>query len=365
MNQQVEKAFNRIKVLTELQGISNDEGQVRQYLRQQLSQNLDQVDVFGLGNVFGIKKAKNELAPTVMIAAHMDEVGFIISQIHENGTFSVVPVGGWNPYAVSAQRYTLMTEKGNYPVISGAVSPHLLRGKETPTIKPEDVRFDAGFTSSKEAEEYGVQPGDSIVPLSETIWAANKKAIISKAIDNRYGCAVILDALEAIKDRDLDYHLVIGATVQEEVGLRGIRGAVHKYQPDILIAVDCSPAGDSEGDKKAQGQLGQGFLLRMQDPGMMTQKGLVRFIRQTAKDQNIPYQHYFSKGGTDATAGHTMNEGIPSAVIGMTARYIHGHQALYRIDDYLAAQKMVISLLQALTKDSIEGILTYDVPQEN
>lgn len=351
------KYFNRIKELTELQGISNQEDNVRQYLKEHMSPYVDTMECFGLGNIFGIKKSKNPDAPTIMVAAHMDEVGFMVSKIHDNGTFSVVTVGGWNPYAVSAQRYTLQTKKGDIPVISGAVSPHLLRGKNNPTITPEQVRFDAGFDSKEEAENYGVQVGDSIVPQSETIWTANGKNVIAKAIDNRYGCAVILDALENVKDEELDHHLIIGATVQEEVGLRGIRGAIHKFQPDVLFAVDCSPAGDAEGDKNAEGQLGQGFLLRMQDPGMMTHRGMINFLRETSKQHDIPYQHYFSKGGTDAGAAHTMNEGIPSAVIGLPARYIHGHQALFSMADYEAASQMLTHVIQDFDGDCLKKII--------
>ena len=350
------KYFDRIKELTELQAISNQENNVRDYLKEHMAPFVDSIETFGLGNIFGVKKSKNPDAPTVMVAAHMDEVGFMISKIHDNGTFSVVSVGGWNPYAVSAQRYTLQTHKGDIPVISGAVSPHLLRGKEAQTITPEQVRFDAGFESAQEAQEYGVRIGDSIVPQTETIWAANGKNVICKAIDNRYGCAVILDALENLKEVELDHHLIIGASVQEEVGLRGIRGAIHKYQPDALFAVDCSPAGDGEGDKKAEGQLGQGFLLRMHDPGMMTHRGMIEFLRDTAEINQINYQYYFSKGGTDAGAAHTMNEGIPSAVIGLAARYIHGHQALFSMADYEAASTMVTQVLRDFDKNVLDKI---------
>ncbi|UPQ85873.1 glutamyl aminopeptidase [Ignavigranum ruoffiae] len=352
-----EKLWNRIKELTELQAISNHENNVREYLADKMEGLVDSIETFGLGNIYGIRKSANQDAPTLMVAAHMDEVGFMVAKIHENGTMSVVPIGGWNPYAVSAQRYTLQTEKGDYPIISGAVSPHLLRGSKAASIKPEDVRFDAGFESAEEAAEYGVRPGDSIVPLTETILTANKQSIMSKAIDNRYGCAVILDALENTVDEALNHHLVIGANVQEEVGLRGARGAVHRYQPDLFFAVDCSPAGDAEGDKKAEGQLGQGFLLRMQDPGMLTHRGMIEFLRDTAEDCKIPYQYYFSKGGTDAGAAHLMNEGIPSAVIGLPARYIHGHQALFRISDYEAASEMLTQVIRRFDRTTFETII--------
>ena len=352
-----DKQFKRIKELTELQAISNHENQVQKYMEEHMKTYVDSIDIFGLGNIFGVKRSNVTDAPVLMVAAHMDEVGFMVQTIHDNGTISVIPIGGWNPYAVSAQRYTLQTSQGDYPIISAAVSPHLLRGQSSKTIKAEDIRFDAGFESKEEALSFGVKPGDSIVPFATTIQTANQKSIISKAIDNRYGCAVVLDALESVSEEPLGHDLVIGASVQEEVGLRGIRGAIHKYQPDLFIAVDCSPAGDSEGDLKAQGQLGQGFLLRMQDPGMLTHRGMVDFLRDIAETHKIPYQYFFSKGGTDAGAAHVMNEGIPSAVIGLPARYIHGHQALFRITDYEAASEMLQQVMSHLDRSVLNTIL--------
>lgn len=354
-----DKLFQRIKELTELQGTSGNEGAVRNYLREKMMPLVDEIEEFGLGNIFGTIKSRKENAPKLMIAAHMDEVGFMVNQINKNGTVKVIPIGGWNVYAISAQRYTLQTHKGDYPIVSGAVAPHLLRAGNAKQLKAEDIIFDAGFESREEALEYGVREGDTIVPQVETIKTANEKSIMGKAWDNRYGCVVILDLLEAIQGKDLDCDLIIGATVQEEVGLRGARGAVYKYQPDVFIAVDCSPASDAEGSQEVQGRLGDGFLLRVQDPGMISHRGLLEFFRNTAEEAHIPYQAFFSKGGTDAGAAHTMNEGIISGVIGVPARYIHGHQALYRISDYEAARNMVIETVLNLSEDTFREIKNH------
>lgn len=353
-----EKTFKLIKDLTELQGISGNEGRVRQYLKEQMTPLVDEVNISGLGNVFGIKRSQDTSAPKLMLAAHMDEVGFMVSRITANGLLSVVPIGGWNPYSVSAQRYTLQTRKGDYVCISSSVAPHLLRGQDgAKSLKVEDILFDAGFESKEEALEYGVRPGDSIVPATETVYSANKKNIIAKAWDNRYGCAVMLETLEAVKDLGLASTLIAGATVQEEVGLRGVKGAVHEFQPDVFLAVDCSPANDSEGKKDEFGQLGEGFLLRVQDPGHITHKGMREYLLDTAETHDIPYQFFFSKGGTDAGAAHVMNAGVPSAVIGVAGRYIHGHQTLFRISDYEAAREMVKQIVTTFDRTTLETIL--------
>ena len=350
--------FELIKHLTELQGTSGNEGRVRFFIKEQLTPLVDEVEVSGLGNIFGVKQSATEDAPKLMIAAHIDEVGFMVARITDNGLFNVIPIGGWNPYSISAQRFTLQTHKGDYVCISSSVAPHLLRGKDggASTVKAEDILFDAGFTSKEEALEYGVRPGDSIVPLTETVYTANKQGIISKAWDNRYGCAVMLETMQAVKDTTLASTIIAGASVQEEVGLRGIKGAVYRYQPDAFIAVDCSPASDESGTKDAFGQLGQGFLLRVQDPGMITHRGMVEYLRDTAETHRIPYQYFFSKGGTDAGAAHVMNQGVPSAVVGVCARYIHGHQTLFRISDYDAAKEMLHQVVSTFDRTTLETI---------
>lgn len=351
------ETFQLIKDLTELQGISGDEGRVRNYLRKEMTPLVDEIHQSPLGNLFGVKYSQDYQAPRLMVASHMDEVGFMVAQITENGMLRVQPIGGWNTYAISAQRYTLQTKKGDYVCVSSAVAPHLLRGKEgANNLKASDILFDAGFMSKEEALEYGVRPGDSIVPQTETVLTANGKNMIAKAWDNRYGCAVMLEMLKGVKDLQLASTLIAGASVQEEVGLRGIKGAMHQFQPDLFLAVDCSPANDLDGVADKQGVLGQGFLLRMQDPGHITHKGLRDYLLDTAQTHNIPYQYYFSQGGTDAGAAHTMNAGIPSGVIGVPGRYIHGHQTLFNIADYEAAREMLTVIVKTFDRTTLESI---------
>lgn len=353
-----EKLFNRIKQLTEIQSVSGFEENMREVMTKEMTPLVDKIEYDGLGGVFGIKKSKEENAPRIMLASHMDEVGFMLSQILDSGLFRVVPLGGWNPYVVSAQRFTLQTKKGNYPAISSSVPPHLLRGTNgQKQIDVSDILFDAGFTSKEEAEEFGVRPGDAIVPESETIQTANGKRIISKAWDNRYGCTLVLDVLEELKDTDLPNTLIAGANVQEEVGLRGAKVSTTKFKPDLFFAVDCSPADDLEGKKDANGRLDGGFLLRIFDPGMIMLRRMREYIVETADVKEIPYQTFVSKGGTDAGAAHLANDGVPSAVIGVPGRYIHTHQTMFSVKDYEAAKAMVIALLTSLDREKVDGII--------
>ncbi|MCI0130412.1 MULTISPECIES: glutamyl aminopeptidase [Enterococcaceae] len=353
-----DKLFNRIKTLTEIQSVSGFEDNMRRVMAKEMTPFVDKVEYDGLGGVFGIRKNKSNEAPRIMLASHMDEVGFMVSQILENGLFRVVPLGGWNPYTVSAQRFTLQTKKGDYPIISTSVPPHLLRGaNKQKGIDVADILFDAGFVSKEEAEEFGVRPGDGIVPQAETIKTANGKRLISKAWDNRYGCTLVLDVLEELYGQELPNTLIAGANVQEEVGLRGAKVSTHKFKPDLFFAVDCSPADDMSGKKDANGQLDEGFLLRIFDPGMIMLGRMREYILELAEDNNIPYQYFVSKGGTDAGAAHLVNDGVPSAVIGVPGRYIHTHQTMFSIKDYEAAREMVLKLITTLDKTEVDTII--------
>lgn len=351
--------FSKIKAVTELDGIAGYEHKVRDYLRGKITPLVDDVETDGLGGIFGIKKSTTDNAPRVMVAAHMDEVGFMVSDIKVDGTFRVVGIGGWNPLVVSSQRFTLYTrDMRAIPVISGSVPPHFLRGANGGASLPkvEDIVFDGGFADKAEAESYGVRPGDIIVPQSETILTANGKNVISKAWDNRYGVLMVTELLENLKNEQLGNTLIAGANVQEEVGLRGAHVSTTKFDPEIFLAVDCSPAGDVYSD---QGKVGDGTLIRFYDPGHVMLKDMRDFLLTTAEEAGIKYQYYCAKGGTDAGAAHLKNGGVPSTTIGVCARYIHSHQTLYAMDDFLQAQAYLQAIVKKLDRSTVDLIKNY------
>ncbi|WP_170237196.1 glutamyl aminopeptidase [Streptococcus hyovaginalis] len=350
--------FDKIKEVTELKGTSGFEQPVRDYLREKITPLVDEVETDGLGGIFGIRHHEDNKAPRIMVAGHMDEVGFMIKEIKEDGTFRVVELGGWNPLVVSSQRFTLHTPSGHvYPVISGSVPPHFLRGSNGNTLpKISDIVFDAGFTSKTEAENFGVFPGSVIIPESEAILTANQKHVISKAWDNRYSILMIPEMLDAVKDETLGHTLIAGANVQEEVGLRGAHVSTTKFDPELFFAVDCSPAGDIYGNP---GKLGDGTLIRFYDPGHIMLPNMRDFLLTTAEEAGIKYQYYPSAGGTDAGAAHLKSEGIPSTTIGVCARYIHSHQTLYAMDDFIEAQNFLQAIVKRLDRSTVDLIKKY------
>lgn len=351
--------FNKIKTVTELDGIAGYETNIRDFLRSKITPLTDDVQTDGLGGIFGIKHSSAKNAPRVMVAAHMDEVGFMVSHIKEDGTLRALAIGGWNPLVISSQRFTLYT-RGNQaiPLISGSVPPHFLRNNNgSPSLpKVEDIVFDAGFADKAEAERYGIAPGDIIVPQTEAILTANQQNVISKAWDNRYGVLMVTELLESLKDQQIDSTLIAGANVQEEVGLRGAHVSTTKFDPELFFAVDCSPAGDVYGD---QGKIGEGTLIRFYDPGHLMLKNMRDFLLTTAEEAGIKYQYYAAKGGTDAGAAHLQNSGIPSTTIGVCARYIHSHQTLYSLDDFLQAQHFLQAIIKKLDRSTVDLIKNY------
>ena len=350
--------FSKIKEVTELAAISGHEAPVRAYLREKLTPHVDEVVTDGLGGIFGIKHSEAADAPRVLVASHMDEVGFMVSEIKPDGTFRVVEIGGWNPMVVSSQRFKLLTRDGReIPVISGSVPPHLTRGTGGPTMPAiSDIIFDGGFVDKAEAESFGIRPGDTIVPDSSAILTANEKNIISKAWDNRYGVLMVSELAEALSGQKLGNELYLGSNVQEEVGLRGAHTSTTKFDPEVFLAVDCSPAGDVYG---GQGKIGDGTLIRFYDPGHLLLPGMKDFLLTTAEEAGIKYQYYCGKGGTDAGAAHLKNGGIPSTTIGVCARYIHSHQTLYAMDDFLEAQAFLQALVKKLDRSTVDLIKNY------
>ena len=216
--------------------------------------------------------------------------------------------------------------------------------------------IDIGADDREDALEIGVRPGDTIVPICPFTPMANDKKILAKAWDNRYGCGLAIELLKEVKDMDLPNELYSGATVQEEVGLRGAQTAANMIQPDIFYALDASPANDMAGDEKEFGQLGKGALLRIFDRTMITHRGMREFVLDIAESNNIPYQYFVSQGGTDAGRVHIANEGVPSAVIGICARYIHTSASIIHVDDYAAAKQLIIELVKNTDQATVDQI---------
>ncbi|HHY72635.1 MAG TPA: M42 family metallopeptidase [Bacillus bacterium] len=353
MNKETLQLF---KTLTELPGASGFEHNVRKFMRTELEKYADEMIQDNLGSIFGVKKGRGD-GPKVMVAGHMDEVGFMVTQITDNGLLRFQPLGGWWNQVLLAQRVEIITDNGPIIGVISSVPPHLL--DEETRKKPMDIKnmlIDIGADDKEDAICLGIKPGQQIVPICPFTPMANEKKIVAKAWDNRYGCGLAIELLKETKNETLPNILYAGATVQEEVGLRGAQTAANLIQPDIFYALDASPANDASGEKEVFGHLGHGVLLRILDRTMVTHRGIREFILDTAESAKIPYQYFVSQGGTDAGRVHTTNNGVPSAVIGICARYIHTSASIIHVDDYAAAKELLVTLVRKTDQTTIETI---------
>ena len=301
-----------------------------------------------LGSLFAYKKGSSDY--TVMVAGHMDEVGMMVVEITSLGFLKLQPVGGLVPSTLVSEKYHVHTKKGILLGYIGALPPHL---KASQATSFDDLLLDIGATSKDEAKAMGVALGDMVtfVPIYEQL---TEKRILAKSVDNRYGVALALEMMAELHDVDLPFNLAIGATVQEEIGLRGAETSVNAIQPDIFIALDASPVSDM--NESAEIQLGKGFLLRMYDPRNTMPEYLKQAISRLAEANDIPFQYYISKGGTDAAKAKDMLFGVVNTTIGLPARYIHGPAAIFDTNDLKAAHHMLYTLLTSLNPTIIQQL---------
>lgn len=344
------------RTLTELPGAPGNEHAVRRYMRGELGKYSDELIQDNLGGIFGVRKGPED-GPRIMVAGHMDEVGFMVSQITDNGMIRFQPLGGWWSQVLLAQRVEIITDSGPIVGVIGSIPPHLL--SDGVRNKPMDIKnmlIDIGADDKEDAKKIGIRPGQQIVPVSPFTPMANDKKILAKAWDNRYGCGLAIELLKEVHGEKLPNNLYSGANVLEEVGLRGAAASATMINPDLFFALDASPANDATGDKNEFGQLGKGTLLRILDRSMITHRGMREFILDMAETHRIPYQYFISQGGTDAGRVHTSNEGVPSAVIGICSRYIHTSGSIIHTDDYAAAKELLVKLVKACDKTTVETI---------
>ena len=353
MNAETREMF---KTLTELPGAPGNEHAVRKFMRQELEKVSDRLIQDNLGSVFGVKDGQED-GPRIMVAGHMDEVGFMVTQITDNGMIRFQPLGGWWNQVMLATRVDIVAGDRKIPGVIGSIPPHLLSDElRSKPMEIKNMLIDIGADDKQDVLALGVRPGQQIVPFSPFTPMANDKKIMAKAWDNRYGCGLAIELLKELKDEKLPNQLFSGATVMEEVGLRGAQTAATMIKPDLFFALDASPANDATGDKNEFGQLGKGTLLRILDKSMVTHRGMREFILDTAETHNIPYQYFVSQGGTDAGRVHTANEGVPSSVIGICSRYIHTSSSIIHTDDYAAAKELLTKLVKAADRSTLETI---------
>lgn len=359
MMAKMDETLTMLKDLTDAKGIPGNEREPRDVMKKYIEPYADEVTTDGLGSLIA-KKAGKENGPKIMVAGHLDEVGFMITQIDDKGFLRFQTVGGWWSQVMLAQRVTIVTKKGDVTGVIGSKPPHILspEARKKP-VEIKDMFIDIGASSKEEAMEWGVRPGDQVVPYFEFTVLNNEKMLLAKAWDNRIGCAIAIDVLKQLKGVNHPNVVYGVGTVQEEVGLRGAKTSANFIQPDIAFGVDVGIAGDTPGvsEKEAMGKMGKGPQIILYDASMVSHKGLRDFVTDTADELDIPYQFdSMAGGGTDSGAIHVSANGVPALSITIATRYIHSHAAMLHRDDYENAVKLIVEVIKRLDEETVKNI---------
>jgi endoglucanase len=347
-----------LKELAEAFGVAGHESEVRARLRERL-EGYATIEQDRLGSIVFRRKGGPD-RPRVMIPGHMDEIGFMVRLIDEKGFIRFATLGGWFEQNVLSQRVLIRTAKGDVPGVTGCKPPHLLETKEREqVVKLKEMFIDVGAKDKAETESFGIRPGDPIMPFGPFQVLRNGKTILSKALDDRVGCAVFAETLRRLGRQRLPCAVYGVGTVQEELGLRGARTSAHVVDPDVCIVADVGIAGDTPGIKPEEviGDMGKGPVIHLCDAGMVPNLRLRDLTISVAQKENIPYQlTVLERGATDGGAIHVHLKGVPSIFIGAPTRYVHSHAGIMHMDDFENAVRLTTSLLLKLDRRTVASL---------
>ena len=322
-----------VKRLTETYGPSGHEHTIRDLIREEIKPLVDEVRVDALGNLIARKKGTGP-APRkkIMLAAHMDEIGVMVTHIDEKGFLRFAPLGKFHPLTLFGHRCIF----GN-----GAIG---VIGRETKNSKPTEVKMDQLFidVGANGGASSPVQVGDAA-----SFWRDFRDLgdrIVGKAMDDRVGCAVLIETMRELRKSPHDVFFVF--TVQEQVGVRGATTAAYGVQPDLALAIDVTDTGDTPESNTMSVALGKGPAIKVKDSGMLAHPAVKNLLVTTAQEAKIPYQLEVLVGGsTDAMAMQVTREGVPAGVVSIPARYVHTPSEMVDFNDVQNTVKLLVSFL--------------------
>lgn len=349
-----DNTINLMKELTQICGVSGSESNISRALQNHYKKYADELIFDNLGSVFAVKKSKKPNSKKVMICAHMDENGFIVKDIKNDGLIKIIPIGNVFEQALIGKRVRIIVGEGKE--IRGIIVTKSQIGisDKNSSIKSSEMFIDIGATSKKEVFECGVKLGDTVVVDGEFESLLNGKRLASKAWDDRYGCVLGIEILEAVKDLELDVDLYVGCTVQNEVGLRGCITSTNLIEPDMAIVLDCLYSDDVNGDDDKTGKLGEGVLACFYDKSMMPNRELLNHLINTCEENDIKYQYYYSMDDSDGGWIHKLLKGCPTLKVCICSRNTKTNSAIIDSNDYLCAKESVLKVIDSLNEELIE-----------
>ncbi|MGL5590538.1 MAG: M42 family metallopeptidase [Metamycoplasmataceae bacterium] len=362
MNKKDRELFNKLKEYMDIQGMSRYEDDVANRLKKTINNNLI-YERDGLGSLI-ISHKKKSSGPVIQIAAHMDEVGFIVQDILDNGQLKLSMIGGIWPLTVIGTKGILILNDGKeMSGIFGHTSIHILEiEKRTKAPELKELFLDAGFTTKSEAEKMGVEVGNRVCLTGEVFaFGKENKYVAGKAMDNRAGVTVLDELIMRLRDKKLNNQTYFVGTTQEEVGTRGARTSVSKIKPDLAIALDTCAAHDTFGAIPGIQKLGNGAALRIKDGGTLMDPKFVDYIMNVAKKNNIKaYKYVAQGGGTDAAELQYGSNGVATITISLPQRYLHSPLGVCNLDDLNAAIDLIEKIVLELDQKTFDSKIKYN-----
>lgn len=349
------ESYELLKSLSEAHGPSGFEDEVRSILKPLLTPIVDEMKTDALGNLIVRRRADSPKAPVLLVDAHMDEVGFVVSHIEPNGFLRLAPVGGWDERVLPGQRLEVRTRSAEKFVgVIGTTPPHIQASDDKRAGVSLDALFlDLGARDSDEIKSWGVRLGDSVVPCQGFL-ELRPGIVTGKAFDDRVGCALLVELLHELAQQPrLPFDVVGVFSTFEEMNARGAMVAAYGVAPAMALVLEATVAADVPNVPEARcpTRLGAGPAITLMDKSTHCHPRLVRALEELAEKKGIPYQikrPIF--GGTNAARIHTSRGGVPSAIVSVPCRYIHAPSSVMRLDDYAATRQLIVEFtLEAAT----------------
>ncbi|MFT4890912.1 MAG: putative aminopeptidase FrvX [Halobacteriales archaeon] len=338
--------FELLQELTETSGVPGYEDRIRDLVRRELEAATDEVRSDAMGNVVGTVRGEDNPDYEVAVAAHMDEIGFMVKHVTDEGFLELDALGGWDPRVLKAQRVTVHTDDGDLTGVIGSLAPHTLDEEDLEDPSVEDVHVDLGLDGETARER--VSRGD-LVTMEQTTTRVGEH-VTGKALDDRICLFAMLEAAKQLDAPDVTIHFA--ATVQEEVGIRGARALGVDLDPDLAIALDVTVANDvpdfDEGEYVTE--CGDGTAIKLKDSSVITSPKVHGRLQDVAEAEDVPYQlEVLPAGGTD-TAGFQNTFGAkPVGAISIPTRYLHTVTESAHGDDIAATIDLLHAFLDTET----------------
>ena len=341
-----------LESLSNVFGPPGDEEEVRTVLKKELEEYADETRVDKLGNIFFYHHGEDS-SPKIMLASHMDEVGFIVTFMDNNGFLRFHTLGGITSNVLPGQTILLRGTKGVVKGLVGTKPPHLMKEDERNKVTVMDELFlDIGASSLEESEQKGIEVGTNGV-FDVKFTELGGGFLKGKAFDDRAGCTVLVEVFKALKNSS--YNIIAVGTVQEEMGMRGARTAAWQADPDYALALEGTFAADVPGSspETVSSKLKGGPVVTILDQTVMTHPTVLKTLIKVGKEKSIPFQFkQVPMGGTDSGAIHLTKAGIPSGTVAVPCRYIHGPASVTHVDDVKNTVKLVTEFVKAISEKS-------------